>query len=247
MHQRRVISQTLISVSVKHLPPAALSCIHPSTSTSSIAMSEPSTSQLKAKEKAAESEPIDAGARSDEGDSGSEGSADETVAGSSAGQAPSTASKKKKKKRSKAAKALSALRPGGSKDEISDDVVNIVLDKVRAEGGEAAAVADPESVKKALEQSRTLPQTVNRLLTQRSLGRRILPDSPFLSVHDAMSHFPRIRAITCVDTGDRSLNEIYIPGRPRPRIVDEKSYKETKGHLRKVYPRLTSVNGHDLR
>ena len=115
-------------------------------------MSEPSTSQLKAKEKVSESEPIDAGAHSDEGDSGSEGSADETVAGSSTGQAPSTASKKKKKKRSKAAKALSALRPGGSKDEISDDVVNIVLDKVRAEGGEAAAVADPESVKKALEQ-----------------------------------------------------------------------------------------------
>ncbi len=121
-------------------------------------MSEPSTSQQKAKEKAVDPEPTPSSA--DEGDhSDSEGSEDEderagSAAGSSSGvqaTTPSTSSKKKKKKRSKAIKALSALR-GGSKDAIPDDVVKIVLEKVRAEGGEAAANADSETVRKALEQ-----------------------------------------------------------------------------------------------
>lgn len=119
-------------------------------------MSEPSTSQLKAKEKA---EPIEGGAHpASDAESGSdgEGSPDENdlahAASSSSAATPSTAGKKKKKKRSKVAKALSALRPGASKDAISDDVVKIVLDKVRAEGGEAAAAADPEMVRQALEQ-----------------------------------------------------------------------------------------------
>ena len=123
-------------------------------------MSEPSTSQLKAKEKAVDPEPVEAGAHpdSDDNESGSDdGSADEhepAPAASSSAQAaaPSAASKKKKKKRSKAAKALAALRPGGSKDAVPDDVVKIVLEKVRAQGGEAAAAADPEMVKRALEQ-----------------------------------------------------------------------------------------------
>ncbi|KAI0333481.1 N-myristoyl transferase [Cubamyces sp. BRFM 1775] len=118
-------------------------------------MSEPSTSQQKAKEKVVEpEEPIEV--HGDEDDhSGSEGSEDEQeVASSSSVQVqattPSTASKKKKKKRSKAVKALSALRPGG-KDAIPEDVVKIVLEKVRAEGGEAGASADAETVRKALE------------------------------------------------------------------------------------------------
>ena len=86
--------------------------------------------------------------------SGSEGSDEEIeVADTSAPQAstPSTSSKKKKKKRSKAVKAFNVLRSGG-KDAIPEDVVKIVLEKVRAEGGEAAANADPETVRKALEQ-----------------------------------------------------------------------------------------------
>ncbi|OCH93383.1 N-myristoyl transferase [Obba rivulosa] len=61
----------------------------------------------------------------------------------------STASKKKKKKRSKAVKALSALR--GHKDGLPQDLVNVVLEKVRAEGGEAAAQANEETVRLALE------------------------------------------------------------------------------------------------
>ncbi|KAH9952126.1 N-myristoyl transferase [Amylocystis lapponica] len=63
---------------------------------------------------------------------------------------PSTSSKKNKKKRSKAAKALGALR--GGRDGIPQDLVNVVLDKVRAEGGEAAASADAATVRLALEQ-----------------------------------------------------------------------------------------------
>ncbi|OSD08620.1 N-myristoyl transferase [Trametes coccinea BRFM310] len=121
-------------------------------------MSEPSTSQQKAKEKEiAEPEPPISVNEEEEGDhSGSEGSEDEQeqdAAGSSTAQAatPSTSSKKKKKKRSKALKALNALR-GGGKDAIPEDVVKIVLDKVRAEGGEAAAHADPETIRMALEQ-----------------------------------------------------------------------------------------------
>ena len=76
--------------------------------------------------------------------------------GPSSGPA-STGGKKKKKKRSKAAKALSALKSvgkgvGGGKDGISDDVVKIVLEKVKAEGGDAVAGADAETVRMALEQ-----------------------------------------------------------------------------------------------
>ncbi|KAI0724001.1 N-myristoyl transferase [Cerioporus squamosus] len=127
-------------------------------------MSEPSTSQQKAKEKvkAVDPEPIESSAHAEDGedDFESEGSEPDDepeqepgAAGSSSAtqvNTPGTASKKKKKKRSKALKALSALR--GGKDAISDDVVKIVLEKVRAEGGEAAANADPETVRLALEQ-----------------------------------------------------------------------------------------------
>ena len=57
---------------------------------------------------------------------------------------------KKKKKRAKALKALSALRPGG-KDEIPDELVDTVLQRVREEGGEIAH-ADAATVRLALEQ-----------------------------------------------------------------------------------------------
>ncbi|KAI8989663.1 N-myristoyl transferase [Trametes punicea] len=122
-------------------------------------MSEPSTSQKKAKAKEiAEPEPAISLNGEEDGHSGSEGSElgdeiEQEVADSSNIQAstPSTSSKKKKKKRSKALRALNALR-GGGKDAVPDEVVKIVLDKVRAEGGEAAASADAETVRAALEQ-----------------------------------------------------------------------------------------------
>ncbi|KAI0372892.1 N-myristoyl transferase [Pilatotrama ljubarskyi] len=116
-------------------------------------MSEASTSQQKAKEKEIVDQAAALANGEEEDHSGSEGSEDEQdVAGSSTLQAatPSTSSKKKKKKRSKAVKALNALR-GGGKDAIPDDVVKIVLEKVRAEGGEVGATADAETVRKALE------------------------------------------------------------------------------------------------
>ena len=61
-----------------------------------------------------------------------------------------SSSKKKKKKRSKALKALNVLRTG-HKDGIPQRLVDAVLDKVREEGGEAAADADAASVRAALE------------------------------------------------------------------------------------------------
>ncbi|KAI0636740.1 N-myristoyl transferase [Trametes polyzona] len=118
-------------------------------------MSEASTSQQKAKEKEVVEQATVLAAGEEDAASGSESSEEEQeVAGSSSSvqaATPSTSSKKKKKKRSKAVKALNALR-GGGKDAIPEDVVKIVLEKVRAEGGEAGAAADAETVRKALEQ-----------------------------------------------------------------------------------------------
>ena len=84
-------------------------------------------------------------------DSGSEGSDEEVeVADTAAPQAstPSTSSKKKKKKRSKALKALSSL--GGGKGGIPQDLVNVVLEKVKETGD--APGADEATVRAALEQ-----------------------------------------------------------------------------------------------
>ncbi|KIM87248.1 hypothetical protein PILCRDRAFT_815729 [Piloderma croceum F 1598] len=66
---------------------------------------------------------------------------------------PSTSSKKKKKKQSKAMKALNALR---GKHEIPQAVVDQVLDKVKEQGGSAAAGADEASVRAALEQMKIM-------------------------------------------------------------------------------------------
>ena len=129
-------------------------------------MSEPSTSQQKAKEKVADPEPIEEHAHPDEedhsgSDDDSEPDADGDPLGTAAGSSstavpmdtPGTAGKKKKKKRSKAAKALNALKSvGKGKDVLSDNVVKTVLEKVKAEGGEAVAGANEEMVRLALEQ-----------------------------------------------------------------------------------------------
>jgi glycylpeptide N-tetradecanoyltransferase len=68
-----------------------------------------------------------------------------------ASTASSTSQKKKKKKKSKAARALNALR-GKSHGEIPQELVDKVLDKVKAEGGETATTADHASVRMALDQ-----------------------------------------------------------------------------------------------
>lgn len=61
---------------------------------------------------------------------------------------PSTTSKKKKKKRSKAVQVLNAIRGDG----VSKEVVNAVMEKVHAEGGEVAASANEAMIRMALEQ-----------------------------------------------------------------------------------------------
>jgi glycylpeptide N-tetradecanoyltransferase len=62
---------------------------------------------------------------------------------------PSTSQKKKKKKRSRAAKALNALR---GKQEIPQEVVDRVLDKVQAENAVGSTEATQENVREGLEQ-----------------------------------------------------------------------------------------------
>lgn len=62
---------------------------------------------------------------------------------------PSTSQKKKKKKKSKASKALNALR---GKPDVSQELVNHVLDKVQTENAVGAAEATQENVREILEQ-----------------------------------------------------------------------------------------------
>ena len=113
-------------------------------------------SAQKAKEKALDEIAEGTNGDNEENESGSDASEDEeptttTAGGESIPHAitPSTASKKKKKKRSKALQALNALR---GKDSLPQDVVNVVMEKVRAEGGEVAANADEATIRAALEQ-----------------------------------------------------------------------------------------------
>ncbi|KAJ7709813.1 N-myristoyl transferase [Mycena rosella] len=61
---------------------------------------------------------------------------------------PSTSAKKKKKKKSKAAKALAALR---GKSEIPQELVDQVLDKVKADGAVGSQDATEDNVRQALE------------------------------------------------------------------------------------------------
>jgi glycylpeptide N-tetradecanoyltransferase len=61
---------------------------------------------------------------------------------------PSTSQKKKKKKKSKAKQALNALR---GKKEIPQELVDVVLDKVKAEHGEGAPEADEANIRMVLE------------------------------------------------------------------------------------------------
>ncbi|KAH9483926.1 Glycylpeptide N-tetradecanoyltransferase [Psilocybe cubensis] len=113
-------------------------------------MSAPS----KQKEKAPEVIDATGDVESDDDQSGS----DAEVEGDTnvdALQAPSTSAsqKKKKKKKSKAKKVLDALR---GKDEIPKEVVEQVLDKVKAEGGVGVADANIDNVRQALQQMKIM-------------------------------------------------------------------------------------------
>ena len=133
------------------LPRVKLAVTPPSTLSPFAALAGPSrhtlmSSSSKAKEKEISS---DAPAQIiDHSESGSEedDEVDHTLPEAST---PSTSSNKKKKKRSKAAKALRALR---GKDNIPQEVVDVVLDKVRTEHADTVPNADEETVRAALEQ-----------------------------------------------------------------------------------------------
>jgi glycylpeptide N-tetradecanoyltransferase len=66
---------------------------------------------------------------------------------------PSTSSKKKKKKKSKAAKALAAIR---GRSEIPQELVDHVLDKVKADGAVGSDEANEDNVRQALEQMKIM-------------------------------------------------------------------------------------------
>ncbi|KAK7020539.1 Glycylpeptide N-tetradecanoyltransferase [Favolaschia claudopus] len=67
--------------------------------------------------------------------------------------AASASSKKKKKKKSKAAKALAALR---GRSEIPQELVDHVLDAVKADGSVGSADANEDNVRQALEQMKIM-------------------------------------------------------------------------------------------
>ena len=110
----------------------------------------------KQKETERQSEIIDATGDSDGSDNNtdSEGELDHDAEGQPAGAedggpSSSNAQKKKKKKKSKAKKLLNMLR---GNQEIPQEVVDTVLDKVKADGGAGAADVNAEHVREALEQ-----------------------------------------------------------------------------------------------
>ncbi|KAI0082809.1 N-myristoyl transferase [Panus rudis PR-1116 ss-1] len=105
------------------------------------------SNSAKDKQKEVVEEHPDASDASDES-SGEDDVGDNTLPSAST---PSTSSKRKKKKRSKALKALNAIR-GGNKDSVPQELVDVVLQKVREEHGDAVADADEKTVRQALEQ-----------------------------------------------------------------------------------------------
>jgi glycylpeptide N-tetradecanoyltransferase len=83
----------------------------------------------------------------DPADNSSPSGPDDPIVGPEDNQ-PSTSQKKKKKKRSKAVKALNALR---GKNDIPQDLVNHVIDKVKEVHGEGAPEGNEANVRAALE------------------------------------------------------------------------------------------------
>lgn len=110
----------------------------------------------KQKEAERQLEVIDATGNSDGSDNNTDsegeldhGANDQPVEAEDGAPSSSNAQKKKKKKKSKAKKLLNALR---GNQEVPQEAVDIVLDKVKAEGGASAADVNAEQVKEVLEQ-----------------------------------------------------------------------------------------------
>ncbi|KAF8201746.1 N-myristoyl transferase [Pholiota molesta] len=105
------------------------------------------------KQKAKEPEIIDTTGDPDSSDNASDSDGENhdqvNVAGESSAPSTSNSSKKKKKKKSKAKRLL-------GKDGIPQEVVDQVLDKVKAEGGPASLEVNAENVKEALKQMKIM-------------------------------------------------------------------------------------------
>lgn len=105
------------------------------------------------KQKAKQPEIIDATGDPDSPDNASDSDGENhdqvSVAGESSAPSTSNSSKKKKKKKSKAKRLL-------GKDGIPQEVVDQVLDKVKAEGGPASLEVNAENVREALKQMKIM-------------------------------------------------------------------------------------------
>ncbi|KAJ3565007.1 hypothetical protein NP233_g7915 [Leucocoprinus birnbaumii] len=102
----------------------------------------------KAAERASDNHPPEQHEGEEQTDSEDEAQNMNQVAGSSTGASTST-SKKKKKKKSKVSKALGAIT---GKSDIPDELVNEVLDKVKAEGSVPEQDLTVENIREALKQ-----------------------------------------------------------------------------------------------
>lgn len=110
------------------------------------------------KQKAKDPEIIDATGDPDLSDNPSDSDGDDHVESivteGAAAHSTSSSSKKKKKKKSKAKKLLDSMI--GNKDGIPQEVVDQVLDKVKAEGRPGSTEATAENVREALKQMKIM-------------------------------------------------------------------------------------------
>jgi glycylpeptide N-tetradecanoyltransferase len=100
------------------------------------------------KQKAKAEQIIDA-AQDEDSNSDADSDLDELIDTEDIASPSTSQKKKKKKKKSRAAKALDALR---GKQEIPQELVDHVLDKVQAENAVGSTEATQENVREALEQ-----------------------------------------------------------------------------------------------
>lgn len=101
-------------------------------------------------------------------------------------QSSSAAHKKKKKKKSKAKKILDSF---SGKNEVPDEVVDQVLDKVKAGGGVAADEANAENIRQALQQLKIMDVARGKAgiggLNKKDMGEHKVCFYGFLTLHNS--------------------------------------------------------------
>ncbi|PPQ93264.1 hypothetical protein CVT25_015262 [Psilocybe cyanescens] len=154
----------------------------------------------------------------DQSDSDVEVQEDTNVVESSLAPSTSASQKKKKKKKSKAKKVLDILR---GKDEIPQEVVEQVLDQVKAEGGAGAADANVENVRQALQQMKIMDVAKGKAgiggLNKKDLGEGppvedgyIEPSKPREEVRQEPYPLPKDFEWSVLDISDPAQNkEVY--------------------------------------